>query len=252
MGRNRKGPKCPKCVDARRVATSLPVDGMRGMDGLGLLYFGSGDPRAESPLPRITRDKSTNMSNTCEVLNAISMIPGFFVSMRELRRFDPKTHVAERIAILSFTLVCWASIVFHLAATDDPWKETFLTLDVMMQQASALATLWVSEKNTTKRWSGGSSIRVAKSLAVVVLSAATTSSIRRRKHLSMWHVLSHAAVVFACNGHSIRWQWALALALRVFGQLVPNACSHSLFHLAVVVAFRSMWRSWSVEKSDMT
>lgn len=167
-----------------------------------------------------------------EAVNAATMMPGVLLAMRRFNQLAGGSVSASRrrrLATAGFVYLCASSMMYHLVA-DGPLKPAALRVDLVTQQIVALATAAVTHGR--RPWAALCGI-AAMSVASARMPASSTAA-----------VVLQAAIALVANGfHLGRW-WLAALALRMWGVLMPNRWTHGLFHLAVLKAFDGMWASW--------
>ena len=180
-----------------------------------------------------------------EAFNAVTMLPGFLLTSTHAPRTDS---VIERLAILSFNVVCMQSMAYHLTPDDDSWKLRMLDADVVAQQLSSLVTLLVT-------WRRDALWMKAAKLAFLASSSAALMALLRRGGLSSTCrdgalVALQSGIVFVANGFDANAWWLAALVLRC-SRFLRLPWVHGVFHLAVMLAFNRMWTKWARDRSNM-
>lgn len=174
---------------------------------------------------------------SADVLNALTMIPGFFISSARFNSLKG-SDTLKRIAVLSFSAVCTQSIMYHMTNHSDPWKTSLYRVDIFAQQMSSILTFLA-----TRRAHDSMTIAVAASL---LLFSVSTLKMNLKNEISM--VMIQSIYVFISTFHPGRdsrllW-WILTFASRMIGIAAPNPWSHSIFHVIVIKAFHDMWSTW--------
>lgn len=179
--------------------------------------------------------------NVYEICNALSMIPGGFLSLKLSKSLYLKAkethnlkHFEHSTAVSSYTIVCAISILYHLSSAifGKERARALMHLDYYAQQISGLLHIiaWNSHKNT------------ANHVYIYILMMIYGRILTNERNLFLCQCLM---AVLTLKKYIINPWWIISIITRLASYKYDNqSIYHSLFHLSITCAFNVIWNNW--------
>lgn len=179
--------------------------------------------------------------NVYELCNALSMIPGGFLSFHVSKLLYQKAketnnlkHFEHSTAVSSYTIVCFVSILYHLscAFVGKEKAKALMYLDYYAQQIAGLLHIvaWNSHKNT------------ANHVYIYILMMICGRILTNERNLFLCQCLM---CVFTLKKYVVNPWWVMSMITRLASYKYDNqSMYHSLFHISVTYAFNVIWMNW--------